>query len=224
MSETLDKNSNMNKKTKKVFKYGFIFMILLIVSIIMGGRFYFYKETRPMALENSKDIKVVIPKGSSTIKIASILKENGLIRNDLIFRLIAKKEGLDGQLKAGNYEINNGLTPNEILTVLEKGGILKETFRFTIPEGFELREIGNRLSNSGFVDSDKFLSLASDPKKFSKEFEFLKDIPEGLTLEGYLYPDTYEMYVNSSEEDIIKKMLNRFKKFTMKILKIGQKN
>nr|WP_243414688.1 endolytic transglycosylase MltG [Sporosalibacterium faouarense] len=203
----------MDKKPSKFKKIIIsILIIVLVVALIsfFGLRSYYNSQMAPMAVENIKDITVEIPQGSSTVRIASILKDRGLIRNELFFRYTAKTLGLDGSLKAGKYVLNNGMTPEEILESLQTGGILKETVSFTIPEGFELHEIISRLSDMGLIDKVRFEELVSNPKSFEEKYPILKDIPEGLNLEGYLYPDTYEIFVDAKEEDIIEKMLSRF--------------
>jgi UPF0755 protein len=80
--------------------------------------------------------------------------------------------------------------------------------RFTIPEGFELRQIADRLEADGLVNKDKFYAAV---KESDLDYAFLKGIPNRENkLEGYLFPDTYEVFKNATEQDIINKMLGRF--------------
>lgn len=227
MIKSLNKSDDeMGKKPSKFKKIVITFFVLVIVIALVGFfvlRGYYEAQSKPMTIDNVQEISVEIPQGSTTPKIASILKEKGLIRNELIFRLTAKFLGMDGSLKAGKYVLDNGMTPEEILERLKAGGILKETVTFTIPEGFELDEIATRLSSRGLGDRDVFLELASDPNRFSESFPVFKDIPKGLNLEGYLYPDTYEVYTDSSEEEIIMKMLSRFQELYTEDLAIKAK-
>ncbi|SCG83270.1 hypothetical protein DW1_1700 [Proteiniborus sp. DW1] len=208
MTQTIENNKKRRKKP--ILLYFFIIMLIIVLVGIYGVKKYVDNQLKPIAIDNIKEVQVTIPKGSSSSKIAKILKDNNLIRNELVFRLFAKYEKMDNKFKAGKYVFNTGMTQEEIMGKLVEGGISKDAITFTIPEGFELKQIAERLHEMNLADKDTFLELASKVSNFSSEYEFLKEVPEELSLEGYLYPDTYEVYVDASEKDIIRKMLNRF--------------
>lgn len=209
MTQTLQESGKTMKKRSIFVK---ILIILLIIAIggALGGKYYLENQLKPVSASDPVEKEIEIPRGSSTIGIATILEDNGIIRNKYIFRIVAKLQNKDGSLKAGKYVLNTGMTHDEILDRLIKGGTLRETVSFTIPEGFELRQIADRLSGQGLVNRERFIELTSSPKNFWDEFEFLREVPEELTLEGFLYPDTYEIFKGATEEDIIKRMLSRF--------------
>jgi len=97
-----------------------------------------------------------------------------------------------------------------IINKLTSGDVYIETFRFTIPEGYELRQIAEKLSNEGLVDYDKFIETAEN---YDFDYKFLNDLPKGESrLEGYLFPSTYELKVGANEVQIINIMLNQFNK------------
>ncbi len=208
MTQIID--NNKKRKKKPVLLYSFIIILVIISVSIYSLKEYVDNQLQPVAMENIKEIEVIIPKGSSSNKIAKMLKDNNLIRNELVFRFFAKYEKMDGRFKAGKYIFNNGMTQEEIMSKLVEGGIAKDSVTFTIPEGFELKQIAERLHEMNIADKNTFLELTSKVSNFSSEYEFLKDVPEELSLEGYLYPDTYEIYTDASEKDIIRKMLDRF--------------
>lgn len=201
---------NNKKRSKKPFLIIVLILILLLAVLAVIAKNYVDNQLEPISIENAKEVQIVIPNGTSTSEIAKILRDNNLIKDDLFFRLFAKYKKLDGSFKAGKYLLNNGMSLKEIMEKLVEGGIYKDTINFTIPEGFELKQIADRLSNMNLVDKDVFLQLTSKVSNFSTEYDFLKEVPEELSLEGYLYPDTYEVYIDASEEDIIRKMLERF--------------
>lgn len=97
-----------------------------------------------------------------------------------------------------------------IIGELVKGGKSDNIVRFTVPEGYELKQIAERLEKEGIVESAKFLQLAENKGNFENEFSFLKELGEGHTLEGFLFPSTYEVYRDSDEKEIISKMLKKF--------------
>lgn len=200
-----------NNKKRKTLLFYIVAILLIIIIAAISIRKYLDNQLKPIATGNDiKEVEIVIPVGTSSQGIAKILKENNLIRNELVFRVFARYEKMDGKFKAGKYVLSNSMTQEEIMKKLVEGGIAKDYVTFTIPEGFELRQIADRLSEMGLVDKDKFLELTSKASNFSSEFEFLKEVPQELSLEGYLYPDTYQVYTDAAEKDIIRKMLSRF--------------
>ena len=202
-----------NKKWKKSFNKILIFCSIIIVVSTIMMKVYYDKALNPVSPNDPKEKTIEISSGSSTSRIADILKENGLIRSKLVFKYKVRKEKLDGRLKSGNYSLNTGMGVKEILVSLSSGGRDGDIIKFTIPEGFELKQIAYRLDELGLADEKKFLELCQDVNRFSNKYSFLKKIPKGYNLEGYLFPDTYEIYINASEEEIIERMLSRFEQF-----------
>ncbi|MDI6703954.1 MAG: endolytic transglycosylase MltG [bacterium] len=153
----------------------------------------------------SSSIIVTIPGGADTKKIAQLLEDNGLIKTKCIFVIFVKFRGVEGELKAGRYRLNKGMRIGKIIDKLVKGETIP--CKITIPEGFTLSKIARRLMENGLVNEERFLKLCND-KDFFKRLKF---IPRN-NLEGYLFPDTYEIAKGMKEEDIIRMMVDRFKK------------
>ncbi|KNF09876.1 ABC transporter substrate-binding protein [Gottschalkia purinilytica] len=210
MSGTLFKENKKKSISKK--KIAIISSTIAVIVGIVGGKYYVDRQKLAVANENIQKISITIPQGSNTQSIAKILKDNGLIRNEFIFRITSKLEKKDSSYKAGVYLLSNGMNQDQIMKELISGGASNSDTKFTIPEGFELKQIAEKLSKQGIVNKEKFLSLTSKVSNFSSEYEFLKEVPQDSSLEGFLYPDTYEIYKGATEEEIIKKMLNNFNK------------
>lgn len=202
--------STQKDKIKEKKYKGLIFVIVIVVLVFLL-RIYYKKQLEPVSKEDIYEIEVDIPSGSTTIDIANILQQNNLIRNKMIFRHIVKKENLGSKLKAGKYTLNKRMNIYEILDQLVRGTKNEDVIVVNIPEGYELNQIAKKLSRVGLVDEKKFLNSVKDVGKFKKEYPFLKDVPNGNSLEGYLFPATYEFYNDSTEEEIICKMLDKFK-------------
>lgn len=203
-------NSISKKKRKSKFKSIFV-TILLIIAISTISIYSFYKSALgPVLKGDEENIVIEIASGSSSKKIAELLYENNLIKNIGVFRVNLKLSDKGNKLKAGKYNLSKSMSVDEILEKLVLGGQSGDTIRFTIPEGYELSMIANRLEKENLVKKERFLELTSDKKNFEEEFTFLKDLKSGQSLEGFLFPSTYEVFLNSSEEDIIKKMLKEF--------------
>lgn len=198
------------KKKRKIKIFPIILFTILLGTFL--ARSYYKEALRPMDADNPIDVQVVIPASSSTTKIADILYENGLIKNQFIFKYQVKTKGSGGSLKAGEYSLSTGMNLEDIIDSLVKGGKSRNTVRFTIPEGYELNQMAEKLSKEGIVNKDRFLQLANDKGNFEEEYTFLKELDDKQGLEGFLFPSTYEIFVGSTEEEIIGKMLYEFKK------------
>ena len=193
---------------KSIFRRIVVTLLILILCIGVTGKLYFDKQIEAVNNENSSKITVKIPRGSSTSKIANLLKQQDLIKNDLAFLILNKLLKTDGKIKAGTYELSGNMPAEDIIYKLVKGEVVNAATKFTIPEGFEFRQIVSRLEDLGLIDREEFLEIANHGD-FS--YEFLQNIPKGENrLEGFLFPDTYEVNKDITEKELIKKMLDRF--------------
>lgn len=192
-----------SKKRRNFKRHSFL---LLIVALALILTLFQIKDLTEAASTVSQEINVTIPVGSSNQQIAKILADSGVIKNKYAFLLLSKYLGYDKSLKAGSYILDSAWSLTQVLEELSKGQV--QTTTFTIPEGYHIEQIADRLSAKGLVNREKFLSMA-DSSKF--DFPFLKDVDgEGYLLEGYLFPDTYQITKEMDESDIIKMMLKRF--------------
>ena len=147
---------------------------------------------------------VQIPKGASAGRISRILAERKVIRSAIGFGLLARIKGKSADLKPGAYRLSPSMPPSAIMDKLVKGDICAKWV--TIPEGFTVRQIAERLAAQGLANEERFLYLASNGRSFESGF------PHGDNLEGYLFPDTYLIPLGVSEETIIRQMLEAFAK------------
>ncbi|HHV38177.1 MAG TPA: endolytic transglycosylase MltG [Tepidimicrobium sp.] len=195
------------KKIKAIYWLIPLAALMLISSI---AAIYYVKAIEAVSAEDPQVVEVEIPAGSSSKRIASILKDEGLIKSELIFYIQIKKEGVAANLKAGMYSLDTGMDMNDIIKALTQGGRNKNVLNITIPEGYEMRQIADKLSKKGIVDKDKFLKLASNKEHFEDDYPFLKHLDDDHGLEGYLFPSTYEFHMDSTEDEVIRKMLDKF--------------
>lgn len=204
-----------------------IIVLLCVVLIIAAAYLYLnnYIEESLKAVDLSDDSPIVveIPSGSSTNDIAEILYENELILNIRSFKYYAEKTGSDVFLKAGTYVLSKSMNADELLNSLIKGGSSGNTFNITVIEGLTNEDMAKSLSEQTDLSYDKFVELMENPDTFKEDFEFLKDASI-TNLQGYLMPETYNIYVNSSEEDIIKVLLRQFDEFYVNEIKPRMEN
>ena len=197
-------------KTRKEHIIPLFLISLFIAVFILMAYLDISLNTPKSPLKEIK--KVEIPRGYPLKKIAHLLKDQNLINHPSVFIISAHLRGIGNQLKAGEYSLSADMTPLQIMEKLYKGEVVSYTV--TIPEGYNLREIGDLLNKTGLIDKERFISLTRD-KAFISSLGI-----NAPTLEGYLFPDTYYFPKGMKEEEIIKKMVERLNRlFTEKVEK-----
>ena len=150
-----------------------------------------------------------IKKGMSLRQIAGLLQQQGIIRNKHSFTLIATLLGKKANIKAGEYEFEDLTLPFDVLDTLVKGQVKHHLI--TIPEGYTLAQIAQLLDDQEIVKEDEFLQKTSS-LIFISALDLSPVLGQGATLEGYLFPETYHFYKEMDPEEVIKMMVNQFKK------------
>ncbi|GBE37813.1 MAG TPA: endolytic transglycosylase MltG [Nitrospirae bacterium] len=146
--------------------------------------------------------EIRIPQGSTYTQGLGILKEQGLIKNELVFLVLGKITKTETRLRAGFYNLNTSMSPWKIFNRLRKGMIVE--YLITIPEGSTLDDIRAKLQKKGLVDDTSW--------QLVKDKDFLAELGiEAPSLEGYLYPDTYNFAKGADPEDIFRMMVHRLR-------------
>ena len=204
-----------------------IIALLCVLLIIAGAYLYLnnYIEESLTAVDvnDNSPIALEIPAGSTTNDIAEILFENNLISNIRTFKYYAEKTGSDSKLKAGFYLLSKNMNADELLASLIKGGSSGNTYNITIIEGLTNEDMALALSEQTELNYDRFIELMEGPEMFKGDYEFLYDTSIS-NLQGYLMPDTYNIYIDSSEEDIIRVLLKQFDEFYVDEIKPRMEN
>jgi len=146
---------------------------------------------------------VVIPDGSTFQFVASLIEREGLIKSRSFFAFIGKLQTADRKIHAGEYELNPGMTPAEILSKLLNGHVLLHPL--TIPEGLTIVQIADLASQDGLTDRAEFLRLAKD-RAFIESLGITAE-----TLEGYLYPNTYKFPRAVKAREVLVAMVDQFR-------------
>ena len=186
-------------------------MVFVLCSLFLIVCFLFYTGQGIYLAKNSSGQEEVflIKKGESIREIAAKLESQNLIKNDFFFLFYSFLGGDSRKLQAGEYLVSSSQNIPEITRKFVKGEVIKE--KITVVEGWNLRDIGWYFENNGIFQAEEILELVGFPgKDFSNEFNFLEDKPKNLGLEGYLFPDTYEIDKEEGVEEVIRKMLRNF--------------
>lgn len=153
----------------------------------------------------------VIDPGEPARFIAARLQAEGLIRDADLFNLYLRVTGLERHIEAGNFILAETMTIPQMAEALQEAQF--EQALVTIPEGFRAEEIAERLSEKNIIEPDRFLAAVRAPRSLSLfgDYAFLQGLPEGASLEGYLFPDTYLFQVFSSDpEAVLRVFLDNF--------------
>lgn len=189
---------------KKLFLFFIVFTLLLILSI--AGLGLKIKNDLLVAInDNSKKAIIFEVQAGSTVP-ATIknLKEKGLIKNEYWVNIFAKITDLE--LKSGVFELSPSMNAITILQKIESGDVIDE--RVTTIEGWRSEEIGRKLINSKLLNNIKDFKNALQSKNWP-ELNKYKLNPED-SIEGFLFPDTYQFAPNSTIETILGKMVDNF--------------
>jgi len=184
-------------------RIGLLFLFALIVSgTLLWDGFYLFLNPPPVL---NPEIRIVrIEPGLGLPAIAHRLAQDGIIQDPRKFMVLAWWKRLNKRIQWGDFELYRGMPPTLVLNDLATGKNMLR--RVTIPEGFTLQQIAQRLEEEKLVDTQSFLSLARDE-------QWVKHLGlKGISLEGYLFPDTYFFPRGITSEKIQKKMVDRFKK------------
>ncbi|MGZ4163149.1 MAG: endolytic transglycosylase MltG [Tumebacillaceae bacterium] len=186
------------------------YIAALVVLVVLGGTGLYVRSQLQPPTGSGKAVAIEVPKGASAYTIGQQLTDAGMIKSARFFKWYVSYQGQTSQLKAGMFQLRQGMTFEEIAHVLVSGGQTANTVTFTIPEGLTLEQMGDLLQKDHVVDKQAFLKEA-DTGAF--DYEFVKAIPatkgEKHRLEGYLFPDTYEVFKNATAHQIIDTMLKQ---------------
>lgn len=201
------------------------FLILAISAglvVFLGFEVYNYVETSyftPVDKESAEMIKVEIKPGSSLSTISTKLFDEGIIRNKFVFQMYVDFNDMGAKLQAGKYELSPRMEMDEIIAILAKGDGGRKVVKVTFTEGMTASDFADTLVESGIFDSAnriKFMALCDDLDSFD-EYGFVQQLKESgdlkgrkYKLEGYLFPDTYEFYIDETPENIVHRLLWRF--------------
>ncbi|HTY21298.1 MAG TPA: endolytic transglycosylase MltG [Geobacteraceae bacterium] len=182
-------------------RYRVPLLIFLALLIIVPSSIYCSYLATPAG--KGKNIQVFdFGQGQSLKKIAATLEERKVIGSAAMFVLYARLHGDAGRLKAGYYKLSDAIAPVEILRRMVAGEVY--VVRFTVPEGYSIYQIAELISERRLSDREAFLRECSSGP-------LLRELGiEGKSVEGYLFPSTYDITPGMAPADIIRLMARQF--------------
>jgi UPF0755 protein len=171
----------------------------VLISLIALGGFLWLNQPFVGPIQSHL---VDIPPGTSLTEVSHILHENHLIRSEWFFTLLGRVQRVDRKIIPGEYELHAGMRPTVLLKKLVKGEVYQHAL--TIPEGYNVVQIADILSQ-------KNLARKQDILRLNRNLAFIRSLNvQAPTLEGYLFPDTYQFSRYTPPESIIRTFVNRF--------------
>ncbi len=183
--------------------------MFILAAVGLAGFSYWLYSSLNSPHEHTKSAEFVsIEKGSTPAQIIAKLAAEGILESSFAMQIYLRTLGDAGNLQAGEYQFPTPITPLQVLKELEKGE--ERTIKLTIPEGFTRFDIASRIVE-GFPQNppmtDKQILLLME------DTTLIEDIaPDARNLEGYMYPSTYSFPRETKPADIIKAMVEQFKK------------
>ena len=175
--------------------------------------------TLPMSIFSSETVDTYDEEGNKTGTervtyadmdyVTDALKEAGLIEYKWLFNVFCKISTASEKVSPGEYELKSTFDYRALIQNMRAGSASTVTVDVTLPEGFTMRQIFQRLEEMNVCSYDELMESAANDKF---NYSFLEGMEEGdaTRLEGFLFPDTYEFYVGMQASSAINKMLETF--------------
>jgi conserved hypothetical protein, YceG family len=195
-----------------------LFALAALAIIVAIGVFYWAFNNLSQPVEHAKSNQyIVIERGSSPGQIIDKLAAEGIVANPWLLRIYARTLGDTSKMQAGEYKFESPITPLQVLAELEQGQ--ERTTRLVIPEGFTMFDIVGRMREFKQTNSPSKIpgtTTTIDPfetRQLMDDISLIKDLsPEAKNLEGYMYPSTYDIPPDSSVAEMIKHMVEKFRR------------
>lgn len=201
-------------RTWKLIGISFAISLVLAFAVI-------FVATDVFAFSNSVgEVTVIIPENASRSDVADALHETNLVRFPFLFELYARFRGFGEEYLSGEFSLDRAMSYDELHLSLVPRKNSRTQMKVTIPEGFTTDEIIDFFVEKGIGTREGFRELIQNGGNFG--YDYLDEIPaekgRAYRLDGYLFPDTYFVYADSTEKEILQKLLDGFdRKFDEKL-------
>jgi|SRR3989344_6593147 len=181
---------------------------ILVGVIVFFVVFFLLEIYLPKSFKENNIIYYDLEKGSGYKEVANDLEKNGIIKSSLSFKFYVLVSRNYSKLQAGNYEVSSSMSIADIVNKFSLGGIVRN--KVVIIEGWDIKDLSEDLDENHIYSKESF--ILATKKDFSDTFIFLKDKPKNMSLEGYIFPDTYYVAENSFPEELLMISLENFDK------------
>jgi UPF0755 protein len=187
-------------------------ILLVVLAAGAAAGYVWYSIEKPYGAIPADGLYVDIPHGVSSRAVAHILKKAGMIRNSFAFEFYARRHP-KRTLEAGEYLFDHPLAGKEVFWKLANGEVYQQPF--TVREGETIFDIAHDLEAAKYMTAEDFLKAAQDPSE-------IKDLsPEARTLEGFLFPATYNLPKHAPAQELTGMMVRKFREALANVLPSG---
>ncbi len=195
--------------TRRSRPFALALVILIVIVIVAIGviRGCTMGSSRPLAQEGEQ-VTVVIEEGSSANAIGELLEEYGLVSRASEFTDEVKREDAAANLKPGTYEFTGGMSSADLVAAISAG---PEYETVTVPEGTTVSTTATLVESAtnGRITAADFTDCANNASNYQADYSFLSDVYDN-SLEGFLFPKTYEIAKDDTADSLVRKMLDQY--------------
>lgn len=182
-------------------------VLIAILSIVGGGYWathgWYERNLAAVSSTTTSTVYLTVDSGNTLHQISIKLKQAGLIKNARAFEIYARGRRLASKIQTGTYNLSSSMSAPQILNKMVKGDVSKDLL--TILPGKTLKQIKQAFNKAGYSDAD--ISTAFDPATYAGH-SLLANLPAGASLEGLLYPDSFQKQVNTPASAIVRQSLD----------------
>jgi UPF0755 protein len=188
-----------------------LLLLLLGCGAVVG--YVWYSIEKPYGSYSGEGVFVGVPHGSSSRAVAHLLEKNGVIRNAVAFEIYTRQHPRRS-LQAGEYHFDHPVSGKDVFWTLANGNVYEQPF--TVREGETMFDIARELQDAKLMPADEFLGAARNP-------EIIHDLaPQAKTLEGFLFPATYNLPRHPAANELVAQMTQKFREEWSRIMPPGQ--
>lgn len=173
------------------------------VAAVATVRTFLYTAAAP---GTGEEVVIDVLPGATLRSVSRTLEGYGLVRNAGILEYYARYRGLQGRLQAGRYVLSREQTPVEMVNRIVSGDAVFDEMTITIPEGWSINDIAVYLEEIGLFPADYFREAVVMQDAY-RDFAFLDYLPDDMILDGYLFPDTYRVFPDTTPDRVVRMML-----------------
>ena len=198
------------KRKKRRFNIFTYLLFVLITSAILAGVGWLL--INDLCAFNKEDLTATIEvTADDTVStIADKLEDAGLIQYKWFFKLFATVADAKDKIGTGTYELNTDMDYRALIVGMHNssGNLNSDTVRITIPEGYTVAQIIHLMAEKGVNTEENLLEAA---KTAAFDYEYIDNNSEDISrLEGYLFPDTYDFYLNEKPANALNRLIKNF--------------
>ncbi len=202
--ERVDGVKKVTRKGVGLIAVTAVVIVTVMAAVFFGGRHSLYQPYR------GEPVEITVESGASMATVAAELETRDLVPSAVILRLYTRVTGDAAAIQSGRYQIVPGMRPVDIIHDMVAGNVIDDSVRVTIPEGWQRELIAARLARAGIVDREGFLDAAFMRDAYRGIDPLLDELDDDITLEGFLFPETYRLFPDMSPETVVRRKLRTF--------------